>query len=150
MEDSGWAKGASELPTRWISVMASLYLQHIGWDATFGDAVAVFADDALSDYRFSLVFPVGSAVKRKIINRLDRRDVAKRFQPLRLRYPLGLHKEGSWMIVEAGRQYKVETLSAEQVSFVLAIAVNDTALAELFDSGWTEREPFPLLSGQPT
>ena len=110
----------------------SLYLQHIGWDATFGDAIAVYADHALSDYRFSLLFPVGSAAKRKIISRLDRCKVPERYQPLRFRYPLGQPSAGAWMIVEDGRQYQVKELSPEQVPFVLAFAVNDTALAELF------------------
>src|SRR4051812_13060779 len=105
-----------------------LYLQHIGWDATFGDAVAVYADAALSEYRFSTLFPVGSAAKRKIISRLDRREIPERYQPLCFRYPLEPHKDGRWMIVEDGRQYQVKRLSPEQVSFVLAFAVNDTAL----------------------
>lgn len=126
-----------------------VYLQHIGWDETFGDAVAIYADAALSDYRFSVLFPVGWAVKRKIIDRLGRSDVPERYRPLRLRYPFGPRKHGAWMIVDGGRQYQVERLSSEQVRFVLAFAVNDTALAELFHAGWTEGEPLPLLNGQP-
>lgn len=124
----------------------SLYFHHVGWNATFGDAIAVYADAALSDYRFSIVFPVGSAAKRKIINRIGRSEVSERYQPLRFRYPLGAHaSEAGWMIVEHGHQHQVERLSHEQVSFVLAFAVNDTALAELFRSGWVEGKPFPLL-----
>ncbi len=126
-----------------------LYLHHVGWDATFGDAVAVYKDAALSDYRFSLLFPVGSAANRKIVSRLNRREVPERYRPLRFRYPLGPHAEGAWMIVEDGRKYKVLGLSPEQVSFVLAFAVNHTALAELLHAGWAEGEPFPPVGAEP-
>lgn len=127
----------------------SLYLQHIGSDATFGIGIAVFADAELMNFRFSILFPVGSAVRQKIIKRVRHSEVPERYKPLRFRYPLGLSKsEVGWMIVEDGHSRKVEKLSSEQVAFVFAFAVNDTALKELFCSGWIEGQPFPTLRGR--
>jgi len=130
------------------SECGSLYIQHIGSHPTFGSAVAVFADVELSDFRFSIVFPVQSAVRQKVIKRVARSEISKQYKPLRFRYPLGRSgSETAWMIVEEDGQYRVENLSAEQVSFVLGFAVNDKALAELFCTGWVEGESFPSLAG---
>ena len=123
----------------------SLYLQHVGSDATFGTSVAVFSDSELSEFRFSLIFPLGSAVKQRIVQRIGRSDIPQRYKTLRFRYPLGPHGAFRWMIVEGTHRYKVERLSHEQVGFVLAVAVNDTALKELFCKGWVEGEPFPKV-----
>jgi hypothetical protein len=130
------------------SECGSLYLQHIGSNPAFGSAVAVFADAELSEFRFSVVFPVQSAVRQKVIKRVGRSEISGRYKPLRFRYPLGPSGiEIGWMIVENEGQYRVENLSTEQVGFVLGFALNDKALAELFCTGWVEGDRFPTLSG---
>ena len=140
----GGAGAIYEMP----SECGSLYLQHIGSNPTFGSAVAVFGDAELSDLRFSIVFPVQSAVRQKVIKRVGRSEISEQYKPLRFRYPVGRSENGiGWMIVEDEGQYRVENLSAEQVSFVLGFAVNDKALTELFCSGWVEGESFPTLTG---
>ncbi len=123
----------------------SLYLQHVGSDATFGTSVAVFSDPELSDFRFSLIFPLGSAVRHKLVHRIVRSDIPQRYKTLRFRYELGPQGAFRWMIVEGLHQYKVEKLSPEQVAFVLGVAVNVAAVKQLFCEGWTEGEPFPLV-----
>jgi hypothetical protein len=140
----GSAGAIYEMP----SECGSLYLQHIGSHPTFGSAVAVFADVELSDFRFSIVFPVQSAVRQKAIRRVGRSEIAEQYKPLRFRYPVGRSgSETGWMIVDDQGQNRVQNLSAEQVSFVLGFAVNDKALAELFCAGWVQGESFPSLAG---
>ncbi|WP_132392975.1 hypothetical protein [Novosphingobium sp. PhB165] len=120
------------------------YLQHVGCHPTFGDVIAVFDDIDLTHFRFSILFPIGSAARRKMVTRLGRADIPQRFQKLIMRYPLGpLGQPTGWMIVDGEERHRTEVLTAEQKLYVLAFAVNLAKLEELISLGWTEGQPFP-------
>jgi hypothetical protein len=84
---------------------SELYLQHVGHNEKFGDAVAVFGDLGRKDFRLSLLFAVGSAVRQKVIERVGIADVPNRYTPLRLRYPFGPVDNNLWFIVDGARAF---------------------------------------------
>lgn len=116
----------------------ALYLQHVGHHEKFGDAIAVFADVDRTDFRFSILFAVGSAVRQKVIKRVAIADVHDRYRPLRLRYPFGPISGGQWMIVDGDNRQRVSGSASDQIGYVLAYAVNAPALMEIFCSEYRE------------
>jgi hypothetical protein len=123
-----------------------VYLHHVSKNATFGDVVAVHrrdevptTTDELNRETFAVLFPIGTATRRGICRKVGTAAVPPRFQLDRLRYPFH-DRDGRlryWVLVENGKERRgIETLTREQISYPIAVAVNDTALQELVCAGY--------------
>jgi len=123
-----------------------IYLHHVNKSASFGDVVAIHrcdkvpaTTDELNAEKFALLFPIGAANRRGICRKVGRAEVPLRLQLDRFRYPFqDLHgRMLYWVLVENGQERRgVERLTPEQISFPLAVAVNDTALQDLVCAGY--------------
>lgn len=124
----------------------SIYLHHVSKSAMFGDVVAVHrrdevptTSDELNAETFALIFPIGAAARRGICRKVGKAAVPPKFQLDRLRYPFH-NRHGRllyWVLVENGQERRgIETLTREQISYPMAVAVNDTALQELVCAGY--------------
>ena len=123
-----------------------VYLHHVSKNATFGDVVAVHrrdevptTTDELNGETFGVLFPIGAATRRGVCRKVGTAAVPPRFQLDRLRYPFH-DRDGRlryWVLVEDGQELRgIETLTREQISYPIAVAVNDTALQELVCAGY--------------
>src|SRR5690348_2863721 len=129
-----------------VTACGRIYLHHVSKSATFGDVVAVHRrDDAptttdeLNAETFTVLFPIGAAKRRGICRKVGTAAVPLKFQSDRFRYPFyDLHgRMLYWVLVENGQERRgVETLTREQISYPLAVAVNDTELQDLVCAGY--------------
>ena len=123
-----------------------IYLHHVSKSAKFGDVVAVHRRagapttiDELNAETFALLFPIGAAKRRGICRKVGKAAVPPRFLLDRFRYPFH-NRHGQllyWVLVENGQERRgVESLTREQISYPIAVAVNDTALQDLVCAGY--------------
>jgi hypothetical protein len=122
-----------------------IYLHHVSKSATFGDVVAVHrrdgvptTTDELNAETFALLFPIGAAKRQGLCRKVGTAAVPSRFQLDRFRYPF--HDDGRmryWVLVENGQERRgIERLTSEQISYPIAVAVNDAALQDLVCAGY--------------
>ena len=122
-----------------------IFLHHVSKSATFGDVVAVHRRDEvpmtpeeLSTETFALLFPIGSANRRGICQKVGMAAVPPKFELDRFRYPFH-DRDGRmlyWVLVENGQERRgVEELTREQISYPIAVAVNDATLQDLVCAG---------------
>ena len=128
------------------SSCGSIFLHHVSKSAPFGDVVAVHRRDQvpttfdeLNAETFAILFPLGAAKRRGICRKVGRARVPPKFEVNRLRYPF--HDRNGrllyWVLVENGQEHRgIEKLTREQISYPIAVAVNDTALQDLVCAGY--------------
>jgi hypothetical protein len=123
-----------------------IYLHHVSKSATFGDVVAVHrchgvptTPDELNAETFAVLFPIGAAKRRGICRKVGAAAVPSRFKLDRFRYPFHDH-DGRllyWVVIEHGQERRgIGRLTPEQISYPIAVAVNDTALQDLICAGY--------------
>jgi len=136
-----------------LSTKRNVYIQYILKDETMGQLIRVFAPDVKSvsgprDIKerkelFYVFFPLGSALRRKLVVKIGSSDLPGGQQlPKFMKAPFGINAAGkitSWSIFEldTGKQKVVEKLSKQEIRYSPYECWNDTQIIEAVNANWS-------------